>query len=165
MGQGLAAPAPSAPLPTLGVAARRKVCAPLVRGLPPLPSHGPIAGSMSALWVPARRPIPVKPPPHCHQRCPHPAHSPPHPDQRALPRTSRRWRLCGPFGPAARIISWPGTCRTTREGAGRHAHMRLCARNARGERERIERACRRQRTSSRHHAACAPSTLSSNARR
>ena len=67
MGQGLAAPPRRRPL-TPGVAVRRKDWAPWVKGLPPPPSHGPVAGSLSALRVLARCPSPAWPPPRCRRR-------------------------------------------------------------------------------------------------
>ena len=73
-GLGLAVrPPPPRPPPNPGAAARWKDWALGVKCLPPLPpSHGRGAGSQNALWVPARRLSPVKPPPHCHCRCPPP---------------------------------------------------------------------------------------------
>ena len=38
-----------------------------------------------------------------------------------------------PQGPAARTISWQGTCRAAREGQAWHARMKSCVRNAQGQ--------------------------------
>ena len=99
LGAGCAAPPPPGPPLTPGAAAQRKDWAPWVRCLPPLPSHGRGAGSPNALWAPARRTSPMKPPPHCRRRCPPPwgggggqgTHRPPSPNSvcwRAPPAAS-----------------------------------------------------------------------------
>ena len=61
--------------------------------MPPLPSHGPVAGSPSALWAPARRPSPVGPRPECRCRCP----PPPPPPAATINEGKDRlksWTLC-----------------------------------------------------------------------
>ena len=70
VGLGPAAPVPCRPPPTPGVAAQEKHQAPYVGCLPDAPSHGPVAGSRRALRVPAQRPSPAWPPPHCRRCCP-----------------------------------------------------------------------------------------------
>ena len=62
-GLGTGCAGPPHPRPPLMSWRDRRIGRPGSGVRPPLPSHGPVGGSPSALWVPARRPTPVTPPP------------------------------------------------------------------------------------------------------